>query len=950
MILTAFFVSELWVIWIIWICLYISCRLIIISNCRSNAPLPVPEMFENPGLPEMIAYDFVEIPDKFIFDRVGAANIFEIYLDELQMWIYLNRFRPLSCLKDNQTTPFFQQQTIKSLSQKILVELFSVDRDTRLKELLRYLCYNINEDGAEVVAEAITILISTYFGIKISIDGKNPFEEEVPLVFFRALCSSRNLFLCDFMLHHLTTSANADEIISKYDLNTLLSIDTSTEDTNIANLLNQKFMKPIEMKKPGFRKLFRKLFGGKNNPQLTTLEDHAENVLKDIRLFQTILTNLPEKNDDDSDNGNNNDDDDNNGIDDDNGDDDDANIPREEQGTNVLEEAPNDQENASMTFYPKEGESDYFDTIDEEQDTRDDEQGAQDEEQDIGDEEQGTQDDEQDIHYEDGHEEEHEDEEEYVGEDEVPERIRYSHVLSGTNEVSSSQKIEFTTYNHNIARSERRLSWPLVKSGSNILLRLVDDAGSAIADESELMRILRHHSVELTDNPGSPISEVVVSSLYHNNPSIRDFADAIIFRIQPGTTPISPPTPPIRYRSNSVYDQINFDKYGYPPLRSDEDVSDVYLSTSPLSNQDEESELNRDVPFVFNPDFTPSPVSEANDHTVTPNRDSTHQDESNTSLNTDRDESVSEVSDDMEIMSAASGEYVTGVEAGQIPSELVSMISNSANNTFSENAPSDPDSYLDTPPYTQSEINEINENVDRWRRRNLLDEGGVTDFPRVADINEEEKRRLEALGFEEYDIEGFGHFFFNLPQATFSNVRELRNIMDLVNQAFRNLTSNAYFGLFNEQLLLGDMSPESINVIEEVQMVYKEMTDQYTNYQRSFEEFEVGYTILSTIDSLACFKRHIRLLLLEVEEESSKTESTLNLSVFEGVYKTMCEGSQMAANLKRMWNTYVESSSSFKNVQKTYQKSIDAIEQDFTTIVEDFYILYEMYLSNDIIN
>ncbi|KAG2233926.1 hypothetical protein INT48_004414 [Thamnidium elegans] len=662
----------------------------------------------------------------------------------------------------------------------------------------------------------------------------------------------------------------------------------------------------------------------------------------------------------------------------------------EEEETEIYnqeEEAPSYQKSAPMTFYPRAGKYDYFDTVDEEQD-------IQYEEEDIQDENQGIENENQ---------------------EEGSSRKRYSPVLSGIDELSSYQENAFETFDYNRARVERRPSWPLVKSGSQILYRLVDDLGSVIVEENEVMRILRHHYEELMNNPGSPISEVLVTSLYHNNPSIRDFAYALIFRIPPSTTPGTPFTPPVRYRSNSVDDQIDFDGYGYPPeplfyyVRSDNDVD---YSTSSLSNQntaseldqdvpfvfhpefvpsplsennddnadqDEsnvvvntESELDQDVPFVFNPDFVPSPVSEANDGNA-------DQDESNTTINTESEldqdvpfvtntdfepSPVSEVNDRPGIMSIVSGEYIPDNEAesnaGRIPSGTEPTITNSAshystdstvsllrvpNNTVSENAiPSDLDSFLDTPPYTQFEIDCINNNVYHWMRHNVYTGSEATDIPRVLDTNEEEEHRWEYLGFDEYDRDGFAHLFFKLPRATFPDLQELRDKMDMIKQTFRKLTSDTYVRFFNHQVLLDDMLPESVDILEEVQMAYREMVYQYINYQRSLEEYELGYTLLGTIEFIDCYKHHIRTLLYKLEEESVKEVSALNQPVFESVYKTMCEGTQMVANLKRAWKTYVESSSAFKNVQKTYQGSIDKIEQEFVIIVGDFYIIYETYL------
>ncbi|KAI9274090.1 hypothetical protein EDC94DRAFT_654999 [Helicostylum pulchrum] len=254
MIFTLFLIS---VLWIFWICLYASCPFIIRANCRRNGPLPVPEILGETGLPDMIEYDHVQITDRFFFHREGDARIFETYLDRLQMWVRRNRFRPLVCLLGNRASLLFQQQTVKRLSQNILVELFSVDRETRLKELLRYMCYHLDEQNAVIVARSITLIISTYFGIKIVADGPNEFEE-APMSILRALCSSRNLFVCGFMLRHLTTSDYADEIIARYDLNELLSIDTSTEDTHVAYTGEERDLRWMFL---GFNRQNREDFG-----------------------------------------------------------------------------------------------------------------------------------------------------------------------------------------------------------------------------------------------------------------------------------------------------------------------------------------------------------------------------------------------------------------------------------------------------------------------------------------------------------------------------------------------------------------------------------------------------------------------------------------------------------------------------------------------------------------
>ncbi|KAI9273480.1 hypothetical protein EDC94DRAFT_595008 [Helicostylum pulchrum] len=263
------------------ICLYATYWLILNAHVRENVPC-----INEVSLPDIIPYDHVQIADRFIFDREGDALIYETYLDRLQMWIRRNRFRPLTCLQGNRGDLLFQQQTVERPSRNILVELFSVDRETRLKELLRCMCYHIDEQDTVTVARSIMFIFSSNLGIKIVGDGPNEFEE-VLMAIFHALCTSQNLFVCDFMLLYLTSSANVGDIIATFSLNELLWIDTYNEDAHVGNLFNQPFMNHIQWK-PGFPNLF-----GYNNRQSIAFRRAAADVLRDIQLFQTILTNIP---------------------------------------------------------------------------------------------------------------------------------------------------------------------------------------------------------------------------------------------------------------------------------------------------------------------------------------------------------------------------------------------------------------------------------------------------------------------------------------------------------------------------------------------------------------------------------------------------------------------------------------------------------------------------------
>lgn len=131
--------------------------------------------------------------------------------------------------------------------------------------------------------------------------------------------------------------------------------------------------------------------------------------------------------------------------------------------------------------------------------------------------------------------------------------------------------------------------------------------------------------------------------------------------------------------------------------------------------------------------------------------------------------------------------------------------------------------------------------------------------------------------------------------------------------------------------------------IIEVQMACTEMTDQYINYQRSFEEFEVAYTILKTIDIVDCFRWDVSLSIARLNQRLQRRENGLQPATYASVNKSLCAGSNIMTNLILTWDTYVEFSSSFENVRRTYQISINAMEQDFITTVTDFRREYDTF-------
>ncbi|GAA5807824.1 hypothetical protein MFLAVUS_001203 [Mucor flavus] len=743
-----------------------------------TVPVPAPAPAPTPEVLAFFAYNHVEFCGNFIFARENEAEILENYLERLQRWIYLNNFRPLACLK---ALPFFQQQTVKRISQNILLELFSIDRDTRLKALLSDSYFNANKVKGSVTAKAVTAIILTYFDIPLMRTENDDDDAFCDMfgVLFGVLCSSSNLFLCDFMLHHLTSSGTANEIISKHDLDTLLKIDTSIEDTRIVNFLNKEFMQPIERKRPGF--VDRMLFGRKKNVNLAIFKYRAETILKDVRYFQTILTNIPDNNDDGNNGEGNNEESDNDDGENDDGENDDDNSDEEDESDRRIKERF-DSIQRRWGAVPEE-EFEFSTPISSEYPN-------------IRREEQLT-----DILNPVG-------EERDVEEGEVNQESHRHHNRKYSILEASSAPMTFylqagASGNFSIPEEptrpqvERRLSWPLAKPGSKISLKLVDNRGLAIEDEID-------QNVLVYGDVPSPTSEV------NDREEIRSMVSG-------------------DYESEPSSDQMSL---------SERSISPLIMSNS----------------------------------------------------------SIERLVDDL-------------MSRGRVASEQS---------------------------LTDPQLAPINEMVENWMDRNTLAE--ETGIPRAVDIDEE---ILEFLGIDYYDREGFDHYFVNVGRAKIFHVLELRSKMDIIKQAFINLTSDTYVDLIDRQVSSSDVLPEGEDMLKEVQLAYKEMVAQYVNYQRLVDEFERRYALLRMLEFVNDYIPRIMLLIKQF-----RPGSALGPPDMEGIYGILCDGTQAAASLKHTWETYVESSRAFKKIRRTYQDSIDNLEQEFFLVVDELHRQSSAYLGN----
>ncbi|KAI9255022.1 hypothetical protein EDC94DRAFT_662189 [Helicostylum pulchrum] len=114
------------------------------------------------------------------------------------------------------------------------------------------------------------------------------------------------------------------------------------------------------------------------------------------------------------------------------------------------------------------------------------------------------------------------------------------------------------------------------------------------------------------------------------------------------------------------------------------------------------------------------------------------------------------------------------------------------------------------------------------------------------------------------------------------------------------------------------------------------MTDQYNNYRRAFRNFEVAYTILKAIDIVERYRQNNRLSIDRLNQGLQRLEGGLQQATYVDVNRSLAIGAKLMTDLKLTWNMYVVFSTSFYDLQRAYQGSINAMKRNVLATVIDF--------------
>lgn len=218
----------------------------------------------------------------------------------LDKWTKLAGVKKLAALSD--TVNF--SCTDDLFSRKIIVELFTTHRSTRLNALLHYLNDSVSDfSESEALAGALSTLIIITIGFPQSfhVNSSSKFRF-IDSIMVDALRSSQDSLVFDFVLHYLVAPSACknplfQDVVDKHVKNTLISNKYSTPILNA-------FLKPSSMLAvvPGIK---NGLFGYKlrsyviysfyNSEQRDTFvnifEKHTQDILSEIKDIHSLLRN-----------------------------------------------------------------------------------------------------------------------------------------------------------------------------------------------------------------------------------------------------------------------------------------------------------------------------------------------------------------------------------------------------------------------------------------------------------------------------------------------------------------------------------------------------------------------------------------------------------------------------------------------------------------------------------
>ncbi|GAA5816076.1 hypothetical protein MFLAVUS_009598 [Mucor flavus] len=217
----------------------------------------------------------------------------------LSTWIKENGFNELSCIDPTNLRNYFDVD-FRKIAASILIELFTMDRCSRLKGLLLRL--NETEVESTDLAMAVSRIMMRSLGFPEDTDTHmdSYFQFVVPML-SKTLQSCRDSFVCDFMLYSLVNFASVDSVLENDNVNDMVYQMEPEMYHDVDLFLQNAFMKPMEKPKGVFKLALsnvRRWIGATPYAQETELlltEFYTKAVVRELEKINAVFKNEMER-------------------------------------------------------------------------------------------------------------------------------------------------------------------------------------------------------------------------------------------------------------------------------------------------------------------------------------------------------------------------------------------------------------------------------------------------------------------------------------------------------------------------------------------------------------------------------------------------------------------------------------------------------------------------------
>ncbi|KAI8071915.1 hypothetical protein BDF21DRAFT_465314 [Thamnidium elegans] len=237
--------------------------------------------------------------------KVYPDSNFSKSITTLNTWIAVNKFNELSCIGPTILRNYFETD-FKTLSKSILIELFTIDRRSRLQGLLRYI-NDIEQDSSELVTALSRIMAQSLGFPDGTEEHMNSYFQFVVPMLTKALQSCRDSFVCDYVLYNLmdfpTVNSVLENDFSKENSNCRSYLKEPDIFGDIVQFFDNKFMKPLGKPKRTLGGVFKhamyniKHFIGTSpyGPDTLLVDHYTKDMIRQLKQINATLNGQMKK-------------------------------------------------------------------------------------------------------------------------------------------------------------------------------------------------------------------------------------------------------------------------------------------------------------------------------------------------------------------------------------------------------------------------------------------------------------------------------------------------------------------------------------------------------------------------------------------------------------------------------------------------------------------------------